>query len=140
MKPHKAGGEVDAHCTKCKLELAHVIVAMVGPRIVRVQCKTCGSLHAFRGGPPTPRERRTSETASRHAATRPPPTPSDYERNLNGRDLSRARTYRPAIRFEPQDVVSHPTFGLGVVTRVLPDNKIEVSFPAGGKILVHARA
>ena len=29
--------------------LAHTILAMVGPKIVRVRCNTCGGDHAFRG-------------------------------------------------------------------------------------------
>ena len=30
MATHRVGGEVDASCTRCKMELAHTILAMVG--------------------------------------------------------------------------------------------------------------
>ncbi|MSP90368.1 MAG: hypothetical protein EXR79_00955 [Myxococcales bacterium] len=42
------GRECDAPCTRCKLELAHTIVAMVGLEVKRVRCKTCGSEHNYR--------------------------------------------------------------------------------------------
>ena len=38
MATHRVGGEVDATCTRCKMELAHTILAMVGPKIIRVRC------------------------------------------------------------------------------------------------------
>ena len=44
-----AGQEVDDQCTKCKLFLAHTIVAMDGTNIIKVECKTCHSVHKYRG-------------------------------------------------------------------------------------------
>ena len=37
----KTGGEVDCFCTRCKMVLAHTILAMVGDRPARVKCNTC---------------------------------------------------------------------------------------------------
>ena len=51
MATHKVGGEVDAFCTRCKMTLAHTILAMVGTKIARVKCNTCGGDHAYRGEP-----------------------------------------------------------------------------------------
>ena len=51
MATHRVGGEVDAFCTRCKMSLAHTILAMVGTRIARVRCNTCGGDHAFRREP-----------------------------------------------------------------------------------------
>jgi hypothetical protein len=128
------GKEVDAYCGKCKLELAHIIVAMNGSRIAKVECKTCHGVHAYRGGPPAPRKRRVAAKGERQ-----PLTPGEYDTLIAGRDLSRARAYRPASVFGANDVIDHPTFGLGVVVRVLADGKIEVGFPVGLKLLVHDR-
>ena len=58
---------------------------------------------------------------------------------MKGRDLSRAKKYQPALRFEVNDVVSHPTFGIGAVMKLLADDKLEVAFPVGIKVLVHGR-
>jgi len=44
----KTGGEIDAYCTKCRLDLLHRIIAMVGDAVKKVECKTCGSHHLYR--------------------------------------------------------------------------------------------
>ena len=44
----KVSGEVDSYCTKCKLDLAHRIIAMVGDQPKKVECRTCGSHHLYR--------------------------------------------------------------------------------------------
>jgi hypothetical protein len=138
-KSLSAGQEVDALCSRCALELAHVIVAMDGARIVRVQCKTCKTVHAYRrpGGaiarpaPGRPREggRRDAEIGDRA-----------FEQVMKGRDLSRAPAYLPSLQFGVNDIVSHATFGIGAVTKILADGKIEVAFRVGLKVLVHGRS
>jgi hypothetical protein len=133
-KTPAAGRDLDAYCTRCKFETAHVIVAMDGQRIVRVQCKSCQSVHAYRGGPPTPR---SSSRAS--GRTKQPLTASEYDRLMIGRDTSRARSYKPAEIYAAEEVINHAKFGLGVVVRVLADRKVEVAFDSGVKVLVHQR-
>lgn len=140
MARHKAGSDIDALCTKCGFELAHVVVAMVGERVVRVQCKTCGTTHAFRRAvdaraPRAPRPAGSKSSAARSGGI----SRNEYERLLQGKDVSRARRYRPVERFAAGDVIDHPTFGLGVVNRVLADGKVDVVFQAEMKTLVHAR-
>lgn len=141
----KTGSDTDAYCSKCDLDLAHVIVAMVGDRPVRVQCKTCRSTHAYRGkkavdGPSAKKSAgaktgATKRVNARAAANRA----NEYEAAMDGKDLSRAKRYKPATAFEVDDVIDHPTFRFGVVTRLLSDAKIEVVFDSGVKTLVHAR-
>ncbi len=137
MATSKTGTDIDAYCTKCQLELAHVVVATVAGRPAKVQCKTCGSVHAYRSKDVAPRRRSepTAGSRSRGGAGR-----SDYDDLMKGRDISRAVRYKPATTYGDGDVLSHPTFGVGVVTRVLSDGKIEVLFPAASKVLVHARS
>ena len=43
------GRDIDSYCTKCKLILEHIVVAMTGGVVVKVKCKTCGSTHRFKG-------------------------------------------------------------------------------------------
>ena len=137
-KPLGPGDEVDTACSKCGLDLAHIIVAMEAGRIVRVQCKTCKAVHAFHRG-----------AGAKDSAKRPAPRDgghkggsigaSAYDQVMKGRDLSRARTYKPGLRFEINDVMSHPVFGVGAVTKLLADDKLEAAFPVGLKVLVHGR-
>ena len=146
MATYTTGGDVDTSCTKCKLVLAHVIIAMDGAKIVRVECKTCRTVHAYKAA---------SKSSTKAASARVGKTPAarsgakttrsvraaeaDYERLISGQDLSRALRYRPSVVFEEGSVVDHPTFGFGMVTRVMSDNKIDVVFQTGAKVLVHSR-
>lgn len=49
------------------------------------------------------------------------------------------RPYRASERFVVGDVVSHPTFGLGVVEELKAPNKVVIVFGLERKTLVHAR-
>jgi hypothetical protein len=128
----KTGGEVDSFCTKCRMTLAHTILAMVGTtKIARVQCNTCGGQHAYR-----------TEDGSRPKAAPRAPLPRkeviSFDQRLAEMDPSKRRGYSPKETFALDDVVSHPTVGMGIVTAVRPD-KIDVAFKAFAKVLVHAR-
>ena len=69
MSGKKVGGEVDVFCTRCKMELGHTILAMVGQTIARVQCNTCRGQHAYRAAPGTSKPR-SSSPADRSARAR----------------------------------------------------------------------
>jgi hypothetical protein len=143
---NRVGGEVDAYCTRCKLLLAHTVLAIWADQIKRVRCNTCMGEHAFRappsaaGGSKTARPPTTRTRSSR--AARPGEKPSasavSYERLLAGRDASGARRYSPAEKFEKGDLVAHPTFGLGVVAEVR-DDKVDLAFQGGLKTLQHMK-
>lgn len=148
MAAHKTGGDVDSYCNKCKLVLAHVIIAMDGTRVVRVECKTCRAVHGYRksaesssrgsrtaGSSTTTRRAATKSTTGRAAAI----SQADYDKVIRGQDLSRAQRYRATINFAEGDVVDHMNFGLGMVMRLMGDSKMEVLFPTGVKVLVHSR-
>lgn len=62
---------------------------------------------------------------------------SGWEVALEGKDLSRAMPYSMYDVFAPEEVISHEAFGYGVVVGLHPDNKIEVLFNSGYKILAH---
>src|SRR5262245_2145312 len=42
------GKEILAYCTSCKMDLAHLVVAMKGDQAAKVECKTCKKTHAFK--------------------------------------------------------------------------------------------
>ncbi|HVE87523.1 MAG TPA: hypothetical protein VND93_31915 [Myxococcales bacterium] len=143
MATHKVGGEVDAFCTRCKMTLAHTILAMVGTTIARVQCNTCGGQHAFRSAPGTTtsassssRGRSTAaKAASRESLVK---TTLGFEDQLKGKDLTRARKYSPKDTYAVDEVMDHPTFGFGLVKAVRVD-KVDVVFKASERTLVHGR-
>jgi len=134
MATHRVGGEVDASCTRCKMELAHTILAMVGPKIVRVRCNTCGGDHVYRG----------THSSSRPTAARPRAAPAartvvGWDAQLADRDVGSAQDYRPDQHYAVDQVVRHPTFGLGIVRAVRHD-KMDVAFKAAERTLVQGRS
>ena len=125
---YRTAGEIDALCTKCGMDLTHTVMAMVGPKVVKVKCKTCGAEHVYRGDPPSPK-----------AAPRAAKASVRFEDRVKGRNLAAAKKYSPREVFQVDDVIDHPTFGLGVVTANRGD-KMDVAFRAFEKTLVNGKA
>ncbi len=133
----KAGSIVDGWCTKCKLVLAHTVEAMVGTKITRVHCNTCNGQHAYRASAPGTAAAGTGKAPKRKVEK--PPARSEYETLLRGRTAAAARPYATSQRFAPGELISHSSFGLGVVTGERDSTKIDVQFVDGHKVLLHGR-
>ena len=135
----KPGDSVDSWCGKCKLILAHTIEALVDDTPARVHCNTCDAQHRYK--PYKPGE--APKTVRKRAAAGGPKTrrarPSQYEKLLNGQDMSLAKPYSPTNSYVTGDVVEHARFGVGVTTTIKAGSKIEVVFEDGVKTLVHER-
>jgi len=74
MSPCEPGNAVASRCTRCGDVTGHVIVALVGGEIVKVECRACGSVHRYlppEGGKAPRREtRRAGQGAQRTDAIR----------------------------------------------------------------------
>lgn len=141
MATHKVGGEVDALCTRCKMTLAHTILAMVGTKIARVRCNTCGGDHAYRAAPGATDRPTASRSAASRASSKAEKADKvliSFEEQLAGKDVANAPKYSPKDAYKVDQVIQHPTFGLGLVTVVRGD-KVDVAFKAETKTLVHGR-
>jgi hypothetical protein len=137
----RVGGEIDAHCNRCELNLAHTILAMVGSTVKRVQCNTCGSQHMYRGEQPL---RKTQSFAAPKKPTTPRTPRSEvkvvgFDELLKGKDLTRAKKYSIRETYKVDDVVDHPTFGFGIVSAVRQD-KVDITFKVEVKTLAHGKA
>ncbi len=136
-----AGDTIEAQCTRCRAVLNHTIVAMVGERVVRVECNTCHGVHNYRAeaqekasAPRTTREK--AETAPRKARKEPGAADREEWESLRAAlEQERAIPYDMNGAFRVRDVVAHPLFGLGVVRQVIKPNKMEVLFQVGKKLL-----
>jgi len=121
LEKYSAGENIASLCTKCKLNLDHAIVAMDGETIVKVKCKTCGSVHKFRNpaDPPKVRAPRAKKDNSKTAV-------SVWE---NGIASARGKehSYSMGSKYRVGDIVNHDTFGKGVVQK-LYTNKCDVLF------------
>lgn len=137
----QAGSDIDAYCSKCRMELMHVVIACKGEKVARVECKTCRGQHAYKHAPASANKRGTSAIKTKKPTTGKGSRsrPSAYEEALGGRDTSQAVSYRTSVTFNQGDIIDHHSFGIGVVTRLLSDAKVQVAFAQAEKILVHDR-
>jgi len=130
----KVGGEVDSFCARCDLVLAHTIHAMVGPRPVKVECNTCHTVHAFRHPPGS-----AALAHRKPVRGREKPVVLPFDELLRVRNPAAALRYSPRVSFALDQVIDHPTFGLGFVSAVRDPSKIEVTFRTDVKVLVHGK-
>ena len=133
----RAGQDTDAWCgnRKCRMMLAHVIHAVAATgRPAKVECKTCGAVHGYRPEPPGTGAAKAKKTTSARQ------TPEKiFDALIDGKDISSPIRYTIKEEFEKDAVIDHKKFGIGVVTQLLTDQKIEVTFREGTKILIHGR-
>ena len=135
------GRKIDAFCSRCRLTLAHVVLYEVAGAVRRVQCRTCGTQHGYRGARPA---RRPEISAERQRGVRGafPARPAPG-RPADSRQWEKRRTeappdaviwdYRLTERYEKGDMIEHPQFGRGFVERIPTDTSMEVLFREGRK-------
>jgi hypothetical protein len=106
------GERIDKFCAVCVEERGHLAVSVTKRgQISRVNCATCGTVSTFR---------LASRTLPRTASK----IPSPYDRTL---------TYRAG------QSMTHETFGIGEVTRLIEPRKMEVLFHDRLRRLIHAQ-
>ena len=135
MSNLSAGKDVIAYCNKCKLRLAHVIVVMKDDQLPgKVTCKTCSATHAYKDQPTT----RKKSVSSALKAKKADAVLNRWEEAV-AKSSETPIKYSPRAKFEVDQVLSHPTFGDGVVEKNIDNNKIEVIFKGQIKVLIHNR-
>ena len=139
-----AGDEIDSRCLKCKSVTNHTIIAMLEGKAAKVECNTCHARHKYRS-PVTVKKkssgvrRVTKKKAAGSKGGRMTPemkAAAHYETVLADRSMEGALPYAMTATFAQGDLIDHPKFGLGLVTRKISANRIEVTFRIGIKILV----
>lgn len=112
---------IASYCTKCKLNLDHVLVAMDGETIAKVKCKTCGSVHKYRDPSIVKKPRTVKKKQDPLKAAE-----SLWETSLS-ETRGKERTYEMSGKYRVGDIVLHDSFGKGIV-RKLYLNKCDVLF------------
>lgn len=154
MKKLSAGDEIDAWCTKCKMDLGHRIVALVENTPKRVVCLTCDSTHNYRApkdGPSFTGAKPARKAASSSAGGAKKPRAGSaaaraeadrlkaWETRVLGQTATAFKRYTISTEFSLDDLVLHKKFGEGYVVEVSDDGKVVVMFRDQQRILVHAR-
>ena len=143
-KQLSAGDYVESRCTRCRTVTNHTIIAMVGDTPARVRCNTCASDHKYYPVRPAA-PAKTAKTGGERA--KPVGEPRSTSRSSAGADqeqwlrwsqegvADQAIPYSMERAYAFRQAVNHPLFGLGMVTAVLPPNKVEILFAGGKKLL-----
>ncbi len=145
MKTLSAGSEIDAWCTKCKLDLGHRIIAMVEDRPKRVVCQTCGSQHNYRA--PKSADRGVSVRKAKKTPSKSPTARAraeqerqhEWERRIAGNSLESFTRYTIDKVFETDELISHKKFGEGYVLEILDSHKVTIMFKDGPRTLAQGQ-
>src|SRR5690606_8627988 len=130
-----AGDEIDSWCTRCRIDLGHRIVAMVGTSPKRVMCMTCNSEHNYRppkssaviAAPKEKKAKKATRTSRSQASLR-----DEWRSQVDSG--SPFVSYSISQIFKPGQLVRHKKFGDGYVTTI-GENKVSVAFIDGEKTL-----
>jgi hypothetical protein len=118
------GGETEGYCPKCRADTTHVILESYGDEVRRVQCGVCGDIHSFK--PPRGRDEESPEPLS--VSRRKSMKKLSWHDGVHQYDVEDAVRYSPKTLFQIHQIVVHPTFGVGFVSEVMGDNKVELTF------------
>ncbi len=152
------GKDIDAQCTRCKLLLAHTILAMVGTTPVRVKCNTCHTNRNYKapratkeaGAAAAKPKAATSKTGTGTKTAAKPARPSAVETaweleqkwiDVLGqarRVHAQERPFALTTTFTLGQVILHSKFGDGVVVGI-DGSRMTVRFKDGEKMMAHGR-
>lgn len=139
------GKEVLSYCSSCKMDLSHTVVAMQGDRIRKVQCRTCKKEHMYKAAkgindPAEAPAKATRAARGSKAAAAPKSTPIEveWEKLMAQYKNNPVKSYSAKGQFQTGDRLNHPSFGDGIVGKLVYPNKIEVVFRTDLKVLIHA--
>lgn len=112
---HTVGERVEKLCPTCNEQLGHFVKSVTKQgKISRVTCSVCG-------------------VSGTYKASAKLIDADSLSNAKNAAPYDRTRTYRTG------QTMSHPNFGVGVVTSVFPANTIDVLFLDRVRRLIHAR-
>jgi hypothetical protein len=140
------GKEALSYCTSCKMDLNHTIVALKGDRIAKVQCLTCKKEHVYRAPkgitepgqvkPKATRARKKKEAEAAETVS----VEAEWEKLMAAHREAPLKPYSTKTAFALGDKIGHPTFGDGIVGKLIYPNKLEVIFRTDVKVLIHLGA
>lgn len=120
------GSDVEAYCTKCKMVLAHTVVALQGAKPRRVKCNTCAGEHNYRPTKPVAKTAAKKAPAKAKSTTRK--VRQSWDEIMQDASGKPHKTYSMSGSFGEGDWIEHSTFGLGCVQTFTAPNKITVRF------------
>ena len=132
----EVGSDVEAYCPKCKADTTHVVISKYEDEIRRVQCNPCGDVHSFRKPRGETEDDVPEPVAAKKRALLKKPGWEDFFAKKNVHD---PKPYEFREHYRENAIVNHPKFGVGFVSEVVSDSKVEITFKDARRILVHNR-
>ncbi len=126
--PFAVGGPVEARCTTCRRITNHTVVSMIGKKPAKILCNTCKGEHSYRSPD-------VGKKSMQRAAGALTAEWQEWADQLPGTKSDNARDYSMDGDYKVGAVIRHPSFGLGLVQRVVGNRKIEVLFTDGKKTM-----
>ena len=127
--------DIVAYCTSCKLDLAHVIVALDGEKVKKVLCKTCNKEHVYKApkeGKAPSKKKKTTAKAKKNTIS----PFEEWEKAIEQAKDAPTRVYAQDGSFGEGEKVDHSTFGQGLITKLIQPNKMAVIFEEGTKFMI----
>ena len=151
---YTAGMEMDYRCTRCKLVLAHTVLAAVKGIPVQLRCNTCMTDRKYRK-PTTASKRSTTrraaakeparETAGELSVKRKQDTDGAAQSAWSAKLESARSAGAESLKYDTKQdhpigsLVKHPKFGVGLSERTLNPQRVVVLFEDGERMLVQNR-
>jgi hypothetical protein len=134
-EPMKLAQEIVAYCTNCNQDLAHTITSVENGRVLSVVCGSCKEEHPF-NKPVTaeavPKKRSRKKAQPKNAQQISDDWKAEMERVG---DLS-ATVYTMGGEYSEGEKLDHHAFGMGLIQKLIPPDKMEVLFESGQKMLI----
>jgi len=125
------GDQVEARCTKCRRNTNHTIVVIMDEVPFRVQCNICERQHNYR----LPVEPGAKKKAAPQKSPARNTESKKWEAQCESLQDKPVKKYSIDGEYKVGDLISHQSFGLGVVQRLAGSQKVEILFESGLKIM-----
>src|SRR5688500_5773460 len=132
----EVGSDVEAYCPRGKADTTHVVISEYEDEIRRVQCNPCGDVHSFRKPRGETEDDVPEPVAAKKRALLKKPGWEDFFAKKKVHD---PKPYEFREHYRENAIVNHPKFGVGFVSEVVSDSKVEITFKDARRILVHNR-
>lgn len=136
----EVGDEIFTLCGKCKAEMYHVVTAVdKGGVIKKVMCKGCNTTHVYKADKAgaTKRKKAVVPKEKKMKTRRRRIRKYDWEALSAEVSEDELVDYDFSMDLTEVRAIRHRTFGIGVITKVLSHNQIEVLFKDETRILMH---
>ena len=139
------GSEVLAYCSQCKMDLTAVVVAKEGGKIAKVMCKTCKKERSYKNpkgvkdpGSAIAAAEKKVRTPTQKTEVKTVSVEVEWNRQMGEAKNAKRVVYSADAKLEVGVIVKHPTFGDGIVQKIVFPNKAEILFRNDLKLLIHS--